>query len=508
MTLPLSNAPTFPYRMPPYEHQRVALRLAKLAPNDGTDFAWLLEPGLGKTMVAACNAAWLHMKGKTDGMLVIAPRGAHTNWVKDELPKHMPIPYTAFAWNSGKASTLQFSTAAHHFLRHPGGFAVLAVNVDALRLERARILIREFCESRRVVGIMDESADIASPSSARGRKARALSKLLAYRRILDGTPWAESIFELYGQFNFLNPDIIGVPNMAAMKRVYGEWVQIKLRNPVPGKGGRSRTHFPKFVGYKNLDRLARRIAPYSYRCTKAEAMPYLPQRSYTKWYFDLSDPARIAYDQLREEYLLELGNGYEVEAAQVLTRMLRLQQIAAGYVPARTWRVDSDGEQIVEPEYRIDPNARIGALLAAMQHYRGPSIVWCRFKYDQRLLYDALRTAGRTVAWYQGSDDERDRMRTAFQDGRADVFLADPTSGGRSLTLTRAEYMFFYTHYYGLRKRIQSEDRFHRIGLDHNVLVVDLVAQDTVDEKIVKSHQDKQELSSQMGTMVSAEQWL
>lgn len=491
------------------------------APDGGERFAALLEPGLGKTMIAICNAAYLSRKGKVQGMLVLAPRGAHTNWVKDELPKHMPIPYQATLWDSGKWGTSAFAKELDFLLHGPNSFAVFALNIDALRLPHARKIIKEFVQSRPCVGVLDESADIASPSSERGRMARILAKLLPYRRILDGTPWAESPFELYGQFKFLGKDILG-DTYADFKSQYGDWVQVALKQPREGKGGRVRTHFPVLKGYRNLDKLARRIAPYSVRYTRAEVAPELPKADYSTWYFKLSPEQQTVYDNIRHEYLHEFGGGREVEAAHVLTRMLRLQQVAAGYVPVKTYAESIEYEDLngdresyraipesEEPVQLIEPNARMAAMLACVSHYRRlPMIIWHRFQYDRERLVVELGKIGLRTAVYAGSDTHRDGAKRAFQDGHVDIFLADPTSGGRALTLTRAHVMIFYTHYFGLRKRLQAEDRFQRLGLDHNILVVDLVAQDTVDEKIVASHRAKKSLSDSMGQMVQAESWL
>lgn len=491
------------------------------APDGGRNFALINEPGTGKTMIAICNAAWLYMKGRADGMLVIAPRGAHTNWVKDEFPKHCPVPYYPFLWSSGRAKTRGFMDDWQEFLAAMGTFKVFAVNVDALRIKAAKKLIRQFVTSHRCVGVVDESADIASPSAARGRSTRSLSKFLPYRRILDGTPWAESPFELYGQFGFLRRSILGVHTYAEMKAEYGEWEHVEFRSPdkIDPDTGNPRT-YPVLKGYRNLDLLAKRIAPYSFIATKAEVLPFLPERTYRKWYFDLSDEARAAYDNLRNEYLHEFADGYEVEAAHVLTRYLRLQQITAGYVPAKAYNLvpeslgyDPRAREI--PEVSVDPehplpgvNQRLAALIESLKHYRGPAIVWCRFQFDQRLINLTLSALDYSVGWYRGSDAQRESVKNGFQSGEYDIFLADPTSGGRALTLTRAEHMVFYTHYYGLRKRLQAEDRNHRIGLMHNVTVIDLVAEDTIDEKIVASHLAKKSLSDMMGKSVRLQEWL
>ena len=102
---------------------------------------------------------------------------------------------------------------------------------------------------------------------------------------------------------------------------------------------------------------------------------------------------------------------------------------------------------------------------------------------------DAVRYDGST------SDDERAESIERFQHGDAKLFVGNPKAGGRGLTLHAATTVVFYSNYFGLETRIQAEDRAHRIGQEHPVLYVDIVGEDTVDEKIVLALREKKRVA-------------
>jgi len=200
-----------------------------------------------------------------------------------------------------------------------------------------------------------------------------------------------------------------------------------------------------------------------------------------------------------------------VIAALAITRLLRLQQITCGYLP-------TDDE--AEPVYTIPgPNRRLDLLCDLIEESQHKVIVWARFQMDITLIMDALRERGISAVRYDGlvNDDERADAKARFQGERplyhngqvvgreavppeeqARVFVGNPAAGATGLTLTAAKTVIYYSNSFKLIDRLQSEDRAHRIGQTNNVLYIDLVAEDSVDEKVVEALRNKFNVASQI----------
>ena len=92
-----------------------------------------------------------------------------------------------------------------------------------------------------------------------------------------------------------------------------------------------------------------------------------------------------------------------------------------------------------------------------------------------------------------------DKNRNAFQnDSKVRFIVGTPQTGGYGITLTAANTVIYYSNGYDLEKRLQSEDRAHRIGQKKSVTYVDILAEETVDEKIVKSLRKKINIASEV----------
>lgn len=323
------------------------------------------------------------------------------------------------------------------------------------------------------------------------------------------------------------------------------------------------------VGYRRLDQLNALLQPVSSRVTKDDVLD-LPPKLYSKRFFPMTPEQSKLYRQLRDEYIVWLETGgierdaeavaaepspdacptclgkREVEfdgfiypcpdcgdapdlgaegttpviAALAITRLLRLQQITCGYLP-------TDDE--AEPVYTIPgPNRRLDLLCDLIEESQHKVIVWARFQMDITLIMDALRERGISAVRYDGlvSDDERARAKELFQGERtlyangqvvgrepvppeeqAQVFVGNPAAGATGLTLTAAKTVIYYSNSFKLIDRLQSEDRAHRIGQTNNVLYIDLVAEDSVDEKIVDALRNKFNVASQI-TGDRLKEWL
>jgi SNF2 family DNA or RNA helicase len=475
------------FKTKPFAHQAKALELSK----DKTVFALLMEQGTGKTKVAIDNVAYLYFRGEIDALLVVAPNGVHRNWVDDELPAHMwdSVPYQAMIFRSGKANSAKFKRDFDDLITFDG-LAVLAINVDALITANGKEAVKRFL-TRKVFMAVDESTDIKSPSAKRTKAARTFGRLARFRRILTGTPTGDgSPLDLYSQFAFLDPDIIGLRSFTAFKHEHA----ILETRIIPGQ---TRRTFQQVVGYKNLDRLNAVISPHSFRVTKDDALPDLPPKIFTKRYIELSTEQARLYRELRSNFLVELQDGSVVTAAMAMTRIMRLQQIACGHI----------GTGPGEPSKRIPgPNPRLDTLVEVLEQYPGKTIVWCRFTDDINLI---METFPDVSVRYDGntSEEERSESKIEFQRGTARLLVGNPKAGGRGLTLHAAQNVVFFSNYFGLETRQQAEDRAHRIGLQHRVNYIDLIAEGTVDEKIVRALRAKQNIANLI-TGDTAREWI
>ena len=461
------------YKTPPFSHQEIALH--RSITKDA--YALFMEQGTGKTKVIIDNACYLFLEGKISCLLVVAPNGVHRNWLSDEFPTHCwdNVKYEPFIWRSGKANTVNFQRQFNYISRPSKDYlTVFTINIDAVITIKGRAAMKTLLENHKCMLVVDESTDIKTPGAKRTKALRTMSKWAPYRRILTGTPTAERPLDLYGQFAFLEPKVFG-NSFYSFKHTYGVWEDKWVYGrPKP---------FQVSVGYKNLDDMQSRIEPYSYRVTKEEALD-LPPKLYTKRYFTLTRDQQVLYRNLREDYVAAFNSGEIITADMALTRLLRLQQISCGYVP-----VDDGGMMEI-----AGPNPRLEALKEVVDNSEGSILIWTRFRKDIDLILGAYRDS---VVRYDGSvgDDERAEAIQEFQSGKKRIFIGNPKAGGRGITLHKASTVVFYSNYFGLETRIQAEDRAHRIGLTHPVLYVDIVGEDTVDEKIVATLREKKRLA-------------
>jgi SNF2 family DNA or RNA helicase len=473
---------TFAYATTPFNHQRDELRAA--ARQRVRFLAW--EQGTGKTKLIIDNAAYCFLKGWIDGLVVVAPNGVHENWVADELPLHMSVPYTALLWQTGreeKRTEERFRVT----MTERDRLMVLCINIDALITKKGQLMVKGMLVGRRCMMVVDESSDIATPSAKRTRAVIRLGRLAAMRRVLNGTPGDP--LRIYSQYNFLDPKILGIYKYGAYKNWVAEWEE---RETHDGRkfSVQARDKDGKLI-WKNIDELNRRKAPYTSRVLKKDVLD-LPPKTYTKWYTYMSADQRRMYNELLNKFISEHPEGGFALADHVLKRYTRLQQVACGYVGI-------EGEEDEPVKLIPGPQPRVEAFLDVVDKYPGPTVVWCRFRMDFELLRPKLRELGFRVAEHHGGVDDAMRLeyREGFQAGRYDFMLAQQRSAGRGFNFNRAETVVYYSNAFGYYLRSQSEDRTHRGVMGHSVTYVDMVAHGTIDQRIVlalREGQDVQDL--------------
>lgn len=462
----------------PYAHQTECLDRSWDLPF----FAILLEQGLGKTKVALDTAVLLNKHRRVNRMLVLAPNGVHSNWIRREIPKHMPnnVLLTALEWDGGHTKRFDKEFDA---LCNSHGLAIFAMNIEALSSSGGRgyAAAETFLRSGAGYSLMvvDESSRIKTPSATRTKNVIKLGRLAEYRRILTGTPVTQSPFDLYSQFSFLKRGCLGFTSFGAFKCQYGIW-----KSEQGYRDGRT-WQYKVLVNYVRLPDLIERVAPYSFRRTKPECLD-LPEKIYVRMPVQLGKKARAAYNQMLEEGELVFDD-FESLAPLQITRLLRCQQITGGFLP--TGRIVGQEVEYVEPFDESNP--KMATLLDLTDDvYVGKTIIWARFRHEIAMIAASLRgrlpVSKDTVVELHGGVSREDRQKAidSFQDPDGARFLVGQQAAGIGITLTAAEYVFYYSNSFSSDERRQTEDRVHRIGLHHPVVYIDLEAVGTVDERI------------------------
>jgi len=477
----------FPYKTSPFDHQRRIFEdtWSKEA------FAIFAEQGTGKTKIILDTAAKLYMEGRIDALLVVAPRGVAVNWINEEIPRHLSdavVPATlGMVWRSTAAGTKKHEAAEKAVLSHKG-LAVVSVGYEAIVTTKGRDFARKFLTRRRVLFVADESHAIKSPGAKRVRAILAAAKLAPYRRALTGTPASQSPFDVYTQIRFCDGDYwkqFGLGSFLAFSTFFGIWNAAV--NHSTGQG------YKTLVAYQNLNLLHKWLAQISVRVTKEDTLD-LPPKLYSTRTFEMTPEQRRLYNSLVSDFVAVMANGAEISAPLAIVRMLRLQQVACGYLPNE--KFDEDGYPTGNVELvSLGENPRLELLRETCEALPSgaKALIWARFTEDINQIVATLAKDGRRVVRYDGKvkDKERSAAIEAFQNGDAEFFVANPAAGGTGITLHAAKTVIYYSNSFKLVDRQQSEDRAHRAGLLHPVHYTDIVAAGTIDVHVLKSLQQK-----------------
>jgi SNF2 family DNA or RNA helicase len=468
----------------PYAHQAQAIRMAL----DRVSFAYLMEQGTGKSLCLLADATHLYQTNKINCLVIVAPKGCYLNWQRDEFPKHMrsDIPYRIETWVApskqgiDKTAKLEaFRTVEMPYLK------VLLVNVEALAFSDTYGYLSDVLRRHNTMMAVDESTFIRTASSKRCLYARRLGVLAKYRRILTGTPIANRPLDLYGQCVFLDPKLLGFPTFQAFKHYYADigYFRGGKRLDPDKENVRGPGVFPVLVGYRHLPQLTEELNKFSFRVLKKDCLD-LPDKVYEIRYVEATSEQKRLYNSMRDEMLSSFDSGAIATAPLALTKLMRLQTILCGHIKT------DDGDTL------SIANNRPAAWQEIVDEVDGKVITFCWYKEDIRQLVKDLPKA--SYAEYHGDVDEAgraDALERFRNDSLCKYFFATQSTGGTGLTLNEAHTVIYYSQGYDLEKRLQSEDRCHRIGQTKKVTYYDLVVADTVDEKIADALIKKQDIA-------------
>ena len=466
----------YKFKTKPFAHQLKALERSWNKPY----FAYFMEMGTGKSKVLIDNISMLYDQGKINGALIIAPKGVYKNWYDQEIPTHMVkhIDKKMVLW---QAMISQKQQKELDSLFETGeDLHISIMNVEALSTQKGVDFAKKFLFSHRALMAVDESTTIKNPDAKRTKSICDLGLASRYNRILTGSPVTKSPLDLFKQCEFLQPELLGFSSYYAFR---SRFAKLKTMN----YGGKS---FQLVTGYKNLDELAEIIKPFSERILKKECLD-LPPKTYIKRTIQLSTEQQKLYTQMKRMAIAEL-HGKTMTTATALVQLMRLQQITCGHFKAD----DGSVKQI--------KNNRISELLNVLDEVEGKAVIWCHWRHDINNVVAAISKdyGPRSVVTYYGDTTTEDRQKAIKEiqnpDSEVRFLVGTPQTGGYGITLTEANTMIYFSNGYDLEKRTQSEARIDRIGQTRNMTYVDIIAEKTVDEKIVKALRKKIDIASQI----------
>ena len=463
----------YKYKSKPFAHQKKALEMSW----DKEVFAYFMEMGTGKSKVLIDNIAMLYNAGKINGALIVAPKGVYKNWFDSEIPNHMPdyIEKRVGLWKTDpKAKDLQplFKTGAE--------LHILIMNVEAFSTKKGMQFAERFLNSHKALMGIDESTTIKNPAAKRTKNIVSLRPLTKYRRILTGSPVTKSPLDLFTQCYFLDPYLLDQSSYYVFRTRYAVCRKINV----------SGRQVEIVVGYRNLAELSEKLKPFSYRVLKDDCLD-LPKKTYMKRTVELTDEQKKVYKQMKQEAIAFL-NGKMVTSATVITQLMRLHQITCGHFKSNDGTVQDL------------KNNRITQLMDILDEVEGKAVIWAHYRHDIEKIVEAIskKYGNNTVVTYFGdtSTDDRQKAIKKIQDKESPVrfIIGTLQTGGYGITLTGASTMIYYSNGYDLEKRMQSEARIDRIGQEKPMTYIDIMAEDTIDDKIVKSLRNKVNIATEI----------
>jgi SNF2 family DNA or RNA helicase len=465
----------YKFKTKPYAHQMTALEKSWNREN----FAYFMEMGTGKTKVLIDNLAMLYDKGKVNGALIIAPKGVVGTWYNNEIPNHLPdhIGEVTILWQSN--ITKKQKEKLESLFEVEESLHILIMNVEAFSTAKGMEFARKFLSCHETMMAIDESTTIKTPTAKRTKNILKLGESAKYKRIMTGSPVTKNPLDLYTQCDFLSPWLLNFQSYYSFRNRYAQMKTLHMH-------GRQ---IQVVNGFKNLGELSDKLKDFSYRVLKEDCLD-LPDKIFIKRQISLTPDQRKLYEQMKKEAIAIL-KGKQSTTVNTLTQLMRLQQITCGHFTA------DDGA--VQPI----ANNRITELMNVLEETEGKAIIWAHYQYDITAIIDAVTKEygpGSIVDYYGLTPQEQRQPNIKkFQDDpKCRFIVGTPSTGGYGITLTAANTVIYYSNGYDLEKRLQSEDRAHRIGQKKSVTYVDLMADDTVDEKIVRALRKKINIASEV----------
>lgn len=421
-------------------------------------YALFMEQGTGKTLVAIGLSLYRHKRGQVRKVLIITPDSVMGEWVR-QYQEHVSSRAVRVTELKGKIVERRKWLNTHRY-HGKGPLEVVIANYVTLRE-----LTPELIKWKPDMVVLDESQKIKNRRAKQSKAAHKLGKTVKYRYLLTGTPVSESPLDLWSQYKFLDPKIFP-----------SSYAEFQDRYAVMGGFQRK-----EVKGYRRLEEFAEKAHSIAYRVTKEEALD-LPETLDQTLRFELSAQEHRHYRDMHKDFILKFSDNYAVSAPMVLTQLMKLQQIASGFV------IDENGETVSWPSSKLKV---LRETLEVIPKHR-KVVIFAKFLYEIRMVADLCKKLGISVLTLSGETQDRQSVINRFQreeDPR--VLVIQTATGGLGITLTKASYAIFYSMSHSYVDYDQARARVYRIGQENKVTYLHLVGKDTVEEDILQAVQTK-----------------
>lgn len=507
------------YRLPPYTHQLEGIE--KLI--DHPFFALFDEMGVGKTFQVINAAQELALQGKIDRVIVVAPAAVRSVWYDPELGE-----IKKYAWEGLNQKISEFHKKIRSWMhgQEPTSLRWIVTNFDFIRMKEHNKTLFPYCGAKTLL-VIDESSAIKNATAKQTKAVRELRKRCGRVVLLNGTPIANNLGDLFSQANMMSYQILDCKYMT----------QFRARYAIMG-GFANR----QVIAWKNVEDIQKRLAPFVIRRMKRDVLKYLPPKLPPVPIFaPLTEKNWGHYKDMRDEMVAQLSQFDASVAAQTVVKEIRLAQITSGFLGGvipfdppeddtgslfSLLRPDAygtgldgpSGPEVPEPSRNLGPLREIGRekLDATLERLRAyweedenlKILLWCVFRPEIDRLYKELELIrGLEVGKICGGQNREERKYALhLMDPRTTpkgpaVVVANPAAGGVGLNLTASHTIIRVSRNDDMKAQLQAEDRNHRPGQVHAVSYFDVIAtgpkgQKTYDHKLAQRYMKKESLAS------------
>lgn len=478
----------YKFKRDPFHHQLEALAKCNMR----HFFAYLLEPGLGKTKILIDDVMILNQQGKVDNVLVVCPKSVMGVWPREitcdsnnsqiavwpmQIPSYFGgvnwyvINHDALITNEVEMGKIKKKLDASQSREQIEELTFLLAEKEAETSGGYKTAENFLLSSSHSMMVIDESTCIVNYDSLRTRMCMRLRGGAEYRRILTGDPIANTPIDIYSQFNWLDDECVDRRNFYSFRGHFCDMGGYK--NKI-------------IVGYKNTEELKNIINVHGYRARTKDVLD-MPEQNWITREVMLSPNTMKIYNSIVEDNILSLFDGrVTINTSFILTEIMKLWQLCGGTL--------LDDERNV---HQIG-NEKLNALRELLDEWHMPGVlIWHHFAEEGVMINDAIKGKYRTGVFSGGlTVEQRNRLIDDFESGEIETLIIQDDAGHLGITLNRATHAIFYSNHLRPIVRNQAERRNWRIGQKNPVFYYDLLCKGAIDSWIYDRLMKKREFNA------------